>query len=38
MMAPTLKWKLLFAVCVPVGIGFALGGKSVNFHKKKGGY
>ena len=36
-MAPTMKWKILFSLCVPVGVGFALTGKSVNLHKKKGG-
>ncbi len=37
-MAPTMKWKLLFAFCVPIGVGLALSGKSINLHKKKGGY
>ncbi len=32
-MAPTLKWKLLFAFAVPIGIYVALVGKSINFHK-----
>ncbi len=27
--APTLKWKLLFSVCVPVGVWLALAGKSL---------
>ncbi len=27
--APTLKWKILFALCVPVGVGLALAGKSL---------
>ncbi len=38
LMAPGIKWKLLFGLSVPVGVGFALAGKSVNLHKKKGGY
>ena len=29
MMAPTLKWKLLFIVCVPVGVAIALSGKTL---------
>lgn len=30
--APTTKWKILFAACVPIGVGFALAGKSINLH------
>ncbi len=37
-MAPTMKWKILFSLCVPVGVGLALSGKSINLHKKKRGY
>lgn len=33
MMADGLKWKLLFAVCVPVGVGLALSGKSMRGRK-----
>lgn len=33
----TLKWKLLFAACVPIGVGLALAGKSINFHKQRNG-
>ncbi len=33
-MAPTLKWKLLFTLAVPVGVGLALGGKSINLHRR----
>ena len=29
MMAPTLKWKFLFAFSVPIGVGLALSGKSM---------
>ncbi len=32
-MAPGIKWKLLFAVCVPVGVGLALAGKSMRRRK-----
>jgi len=35
MMAPTIKWKILFTICVPVGVGLALSGKSINVHRKK---
>lgn len=34
-MADGLKWKILFSLCVPIGVGFALGGKSVNLHKRR---
>lgn len=34
-MAPSIKWKILFSVCVPVGVGFALAGRSINFHNKR---
>ena len=34
MMAPTMKWKILFAFCVPIGVGLALSGKNV--HKRTG--
>lgn len=34
-MAPTLKWKLLFSLAVPVGVGLALSGKSINPHGSK---
>lgn len=27
--SPGMKWKLLFAVCVPIGVGLALSGKSL---------
>ena len=37
-MADGLKWKILFALCVPIGVGLALSGKSLNPHKKRGGY
>lgn len=37
-MADGWKWKILFSLCVPIGVGFALAGKSVNLHKRKGGY
>lgn len=30
--APTIKWKLLFTLAVPIGVGFALAGKSINVH------
>lgn len=29
MMAPTIKWKILFALSVPVGVYFALAGKTI---------
>lgn len=29
MFAPGLKWKILFTICVPVGVGLALAGKSM---------
>ena len=27
--APTLKWKLVFSLAVPIGVGLALAGKSM---------
>lgn len=33
--APTLKWKLLFSLCVPIGVGLALVGKSINMHGRR---
>jgi len=35
MMADGLKWKLLFAVCVPIGVGFALTGKALRSRGNK---
>ncbi len=32
MMAPTLKWKLIFTFAVPVGVFIALAGKSIRIH------
>ena len=34
-MAPSLKWKILYTVCVPIGVALALSGKSINLHKKR---
>lgn len=31
--APGLKWKVLFVLCVPVGVGFALTGNSLRRRK-----
>ncbi len=28
-LAPSLKWKLLFTIAVPIGVGLALTGKSL---------
>ena len=33
--APTIKWKILFTFAVPVGVGLALSGKSINIHKRR---
>ncbi len=35
LMAPTLKWKILYTIAVPIGVALALSGKSLNFHPKK---
>jgi len=32
--APSLKWKLLFTLAVPIGVGLALSGKSINLHRR----
>ncbi len=34
-LAPTLKWKILFSFCVPVGAGIALIGKSINIRGRR---
>ncbi len=34
-MAPTIKWKILFTICVPIGVSLALSGKSINIHKRR---
>jgi len=31
--APSIKWKILFTIAVPIGVGLAIGGKSINFHR-----
>ena len=28
-MAPSIKWKILYTICVPIGVGLALSGKSL---------
>lgn len=33
LLAPSLKWKLLFPICGAIGIGLALMGKSINLHR-----
>jgi len=33
--APSIKWKLLFTVAVPIGVYLALAGKSLNFHGRR---
>lgn len=36
--APTLKWKILFSLCVPIGVGLALKGKSFGKSHSAGGF
>ncbi len=33
--APTTKWKILFSLCVPIGVSLALAGKSINMHGRR---
>lgn len=33
--APTLKWKFVFTIAVPIGVMLALSGKSINLHKRR---
>ncbi len=35
---PGLKWKMLFIIAVPVGVGFALVGKSIGKSHGAGGF
>lgn len=31
--APTIKWKMVFTLAVPIGVGVALMGKSIRLHR-----
>ncbi len=31
--APTLKWKILYTIAVPIGVGLALTGRSIKLHR-----
>lgn len=33
--APSVKWKILFSLCVPIGVWLALTGKSINVHRRR---
>lgn len=35
MFAPTLKWKFVFTLAVPIGVGLALTGRSINPHRRR---
>lgn len=32
--APSLKWKFVFTLAVPIGVGLALAGKSINLGRR----